>query len=41
MLEVYLVAAIYYAILTTLWGLIQTRIEAYYGKPYVFDAVSR
>jgi len=33
-LEAYMVAAVYYVILTTLWGLVQKRIEMYYGKPY-------
>jgi polar amino acid transport system permease protein len=33
-LEAYLVAAVYYAMLTTLWGQVQKRIERYYGKPY-------
>jgi len=33
-LEVYLVAALYYIVLTTLWGEVQKRIEAHYGKPY-------
>ena len=34
-LEVYLVAAIYYIALTTLWGRVQARIEAHYEKPYL------
>lgn len=31
-LEIFIDAAIYYLVLTTLWGLVQTRIEAYYGR---------
>jgi polar amino acid transport system permease protein len=33
-LEAYLVAAIYYLVLTTLWGQVQDRIESHYGRPY-------
>lgn len=33
-LEVYLVAAIGYLIMTSVWGLIQKRIEAHYEKPF-------
>ncbi|TVR09026.1 MAG: amino acid ABC transporter permease [Salinarimonadaceae bacterium] len=33
-LEVYLVAATWYLILVTIWGLIQQRIEAHYEKPF-------
>ena len=33
-LEVYIVAAIGYLIMTTSWGLIQKRIEAHYDKPF-------
>lgn len=33
-LEVYIVAAIWYLILVSIWGLIQVRIEAYYEKPF-------
>lgn len=33
-LEVYLVAAIWYLVLVSIWGLIQTRIEAHYEKPF-------
>ncbi len=36
-LEAYLVAAIYYVILTSIWGQVQKRIEAYYGKPYMLS----
>jgi polar amino acid transport system permease protein len=31
-LEIFVDAAIYYLILTTIWGFIQHRIEAYYGR---------
>jgi len=34
-LEAYLVAAFYYVVLTTLWGQIQQRLEAHFGKPYI------
>lgn len=34
-LEIFTVAAIYYLILTSLWGLIQRRIEARFGRAYV------
>lgn len=33
-LEVYIVAAIYYLIMTSAWGLVQKRIEAQYEKPF-------
>ena len=33
-LEAYLAAAVYYALLTTLWGRVQTWIEIHFGKPY-------
>jgi len=33
-LEVYLVAALWYLVLVSIWGLIQTRIEAHYEKPF-------
>ncbi|MEM8948622.1 MAG: amino acid ABC transporter permease [Pseudomonadota bacterium] len=33
-LELFAVAAIYYLILTTLWDIVQRRIEARYGKAY-------
>ena len=33
-LELFIVAAIYYLIMTTLWDLVQRRIEAHYGKAY-------
>lgn len=33
-LEVYIVAAIWYLILVSIWGLIQVRIEAHYEKPF-------
>lgn len=33
-LEAYFAAALYYLALTTLWGKVQQRIEAHYGKPY-------
>ncbi len=33
-LELYLVAAVYYLALTSLWNLVQVRLEAYYGRGY-------
>jgi polar amino acid transport system permease protein len=34
-LEIYMVATIYYLILTTIWNQFQNRIEKYYGRAYV------
>lgn len=31
-LEIFIVAAIYYLVLTTIWGVIQGRLEAYFGR---------
>lgn len=33
-LELYTVAAVYYLALTTLWNLVQVRLEAHYGRGY-------
>lgn len=33
-LEVYLVAAIYYLAMTTAWGFVQRRIESHYDRPF-------
>ena len=33
-LELFIVAAIYYLIMTTAWHFIQMRIEAHYGRAY-------
>jgi polar amino acid transport system permease protein len=33
-LEAYVVAAVWYLILVSIWGLIQVRIEAHYEKPF-------
>jgi polar amino acid transport system permease protein len=33
-LELFLVAALYYLLMTTVWDVIQRRIEAHYGKPF-------
>lgn len=33
-LEVYCVAAIYYLVMTTLWGFVQRRIERHYDRPF-------
>ncbi len=34
-LEAYFAAAAYYILLTSLWGWVQTRIEAYYDRPFI------
>ena len=31
-LEIFTDAAIYYLVMTTMWGLVQRRIEAHYGR---------
>jgi polar amino acid transport system permease protein len=31
-LEIFIVAAIYYLILTTLWGFVQQRLEAHFSR---------
>ena len=36
-LELFLVAALYYLVLTSIWDLVQRRIERYYGRGYVRD----
>ena len=33
-LEAYCIAALWYLLLVSIWGLIQARIEAYYEKPF-------
>jgi polar amino acid transport system permease protein len=33
-LEIFIVAACYYLAMTTLWGLVQRRLEAHFGRPY-------
>jgi polar amino acid transport system permease protein len=33
-LEVFMVVAIIYLVMTTCWDFVQRRIEAYYGKAY-------
>jgi len=38
--EIYFIATGYYLLLTTLWGQVQKRIEAYYGRGYM-DSVQR
>lgn len=40
-LEAYIVAAIYYLLLTTIWGHVQSMIETHFGKPYVLGAGAR
>ncbi|APT59718.1 amino acid ABC transporter permease [Roseomonas gilardii] len=39
-LELYCVAAVYYLVLTTLWNLVQVRLEAHYGRGYAETAVT-
>jgi polar amino acid transport system permease protein len=34
-LEIYVIATMYYLILTTAWGTVQKRIEAYFGRGFV------
>ena len=36
-LEAYCIAALWYLLLVSIWGLIQSRIEAYYEKPFGAD----
>ena len=33
-LEAYCIAALWYLLLVSIWGFVQTRIEAYYEKPF-------
>lgn len=33
-LEAYCIAALWYLLLVSIWGLIQARIEAHYEKPF-------
>ena len=33
-LEAYCIAALWYLLLVSIWGLVQARIEAYYEKPF-------
>ena len=40
-LEVFVDTAIFYLVLTTLWGFVQQRIEAYYARGYVDVRASR
>jgi len=40
-LELYCVAAVYYLALTTLWNLVQVRLEAHYGRGYADTAAAR
>jgi polar amino acid transport system permease protein len=39
-LELFVVAAIYYLLLTSLWDVIQRRIEARYGRAYKSISIS-
>jgi len=40
-LELFMVAALYYLVLTTLWELVQRRLEVRYGRGYVTEATDR
>jgi polar amino acid transport system permease protein len=40
-LELYCVAAVYYLALTTLWNLVQVRLERHYGRGYAYTTPSR
>ena len=33
-LEIFVVAACYYLAMTSLWGVVQRRLEAHFGRPY-------
>ncbi|HEV8533940.1 MAG TPA: amino acid ABC transporter permease [Methylomirabilota bacterium] len=33
-LEIFVVAACYYLVMTSLWGMVQRRLEAHFGRPY-------
>ena len=39
-LEAYCVAAIFYVAMTTAWACVQSRIEAYYDRPYLRATVA-
>ena len=40
-LELFLVAALYYLVLTTLWDLVQRRLESRFGRGYANEAADR
>ena len=40
-LEIFIVAAIYYLVLTTLWGFVQRRLEAHFSRSVTASARSR
>ena len=40
-LEIFVVAAVYYLVLTTLWGFVQTRLEAYFSRSVTTSGRSR
>ena len=40
-LELFLVAALYYLVLTTLWDLVQRRLERRFGRGYANEAADR
>jgi polar amino acid transport system permease protein len=40
-LEIFIVAALYYLVLTTLWGLVQQRLEAYASRSVADEGASR
>jgi len=40
-LELFMVAALYYLAMTTVWGLVQARIEAHFGRSVAHESSSR
>lgn len=40
-LELFLVAAVYYLAMTTAWDLVQRRLERRFGRPYAIEAADR
>jgi polar amino acid transport system permease protein len=40
-LEIFIVAALYYLLLTTLWGLVQHRMEAHFSRSVTASTRSR
>jgi polar amino acid transport system permease protein len=40
-LELFIVAAMYYLLMTTLWDVVQRRLERRYGRGYAADSADR
>jgi polar amino acid transport system permease protein len=40
-LELFTVAALYYLVMTTLWDMVQRRLERRYGRGYAMDSADR